>query len=205
MLHGCAVHSQLVTERRRKTMDQKEIVNFNTLYSTYYKKSFLFTKSYIHDDLAAEDIASEALIKLWRMMKEKEVPHPLPLLLAMLKNKSLDYLKHERTKREVIETLADYYQQDLNIRISTLQACNPDEIFSEEVQRIIHTSLNSLPEQTRKVFEMSRFENLTVKEIANKLNLTAKGVEYHITKSLKVLRVSLKDYLPLFYFFFYFQ
>lgn len=186
-------------------MDQKEILNFNNLYSKYYKKSFLFTKSYIHDDLAAEDIASEALIKLWEIMKAGEAALPLPLLLTMLKNKSLDYLKHEQAKRKVIESLADYYQQDLSIRISTLQACNPEELFSGEVQRIIRASLDSLPEQTRRVFEMSRFRDLTGNEIAKELGLTVKGVEYHITKALKVLRVSLKDYLPLFYFFFYFQ
>ena len=48
---------------------------------------------------------------------------------------------------------------------------------------------------------MSRFENKTVKEIADETNLTIKGVEYHITKALKALRINLKDYLPLFYFF----
>ena len=46
---------------------------------------------------------------------------------------------------------------------------------------------------------MSRFENKTVKEIAEETNITAKGVEYHITKAL---RINLKDYLPLFYFLF---
>ena len=77
-----------------------------------------------------------------------------------------------------------------------------EEIFSHEIQTIIHNTLQSLPEQTRRIFEMSRFENKTVKEIAEETNITAKGVEYHITKALKVLRIKLKDYLPLFYFLF---
>lgn len=50
---------------------------------------------------------------------------------------------------------------------------------------------------------MSRFENKTNKEIAEELQLTVKGVEYHITKALKPLRENLKDYLPLFYFYFF--
>lgn len=74
--------------------------------------------------------------------------------------------------------------------------------YSHEIQTIIHNTLQSLPEQTRRIFEMSRFENKTVKEIAEETNITAKGVEYHITKALKVLRINLKDYLPLFYFLF---
>lgn len=96
-------------------------------------------------------------------------------------------------------------QRELDIRISTLEACNPEDIFSTEVQQIITDTLALLPEQTRRVFEMSRFENKTNREIAEELQITVKGVEYHITKALKPLRVSLKDYLPLFYFFFFFQ
>lgn len=46
---------------------------------------------------------------------------------------------------------------------------------------------------------MSRYEQMPVKEIAARMNITPKSVEYHITKALKVLRIALKDYLPLFY------
>lgn len=182
-----------------------EIHNFNTLYSKFYRKSFLFTKSYVHDEDIAEDIVSEVLIKLWEILREKEIEHIEALLLTTLKNKSLDHLKHEAVKMEAIHTLADIRQRELDIRISTLEACNPEDIFSTEVQQIITTTLALLPEQTRRIFEMSRFENKTNKEIAEELQLTVKGVEYHITKALKPLRANLKDYLPIFYFFFFLQ
>ena len=55
----------------------------------------------------------------------------------------------------------------------------------------------------RHIFEMSRFENKSVKEIAEITQLSTKSIEYHITKSLKTLRTALKDYLPLFYFLFF--
>ena len=47
---------------------------------------------------------------------------------------------------------------------------------------------------------MSRYENKSIKEIADALNISVKGVDYHISKALKALRVSLKDYLYLFFF-----
>jgi RNA polymerase sigma-70 factor (ECF subfamily) len=90
----------------------------------------------------------------------------------------------------------------LDIRISTLEACNPDNIFSEEIRAILAKTLQELPPQTRKVFMMSRYEQMSGKEIAEALNITVKGVDYHIAKALKALRISLKDYLPLFYFLF---
>ena len=53
-----------------------------------------------------------------------------------------------------------------------------------------------MPEQTRRIFLMSRRENLSHREIAERLGITPKGVEFHITKANKHLRVLLKDYLP---------
>ncbi len=181
------------------------IVNsFNEIYTSYYKKSFFFAKSYVHDDLAAEDIASESLIKLWEKLKTEKIDYIEPLLLTILKNKALDYLKHEEVKRTAFESMVDWHQQELSIRISTLESCDPNEIFSDEVESIIRETLKLLPEQTRRIFLLSRFENKSNKEIAEQMGISIKGVEYHISKALKALRITLKDYLPLFYFFFYY-
>lgn len=177
--------------------------SFNDIYTSYYKRSFLFAKSYVHDDLVAEDIASESLIKLWEKLKIDDIDYVEPLLLTILKNKSLDHLKHEEVKRNALESMADWHQYELSIRISSLESCDPNEIFSKEVERIIHNTLKQLPEQTRQIFLLSRFNNKSNKEIAEQMGLSVKGVEYHMSKALKVLKVSLKDYLPLYCFFFY--
>lgn len=176
--------------------------DFNSIYEKNYRRSFLFTKSYVHNDMVAEDIVSESLVKYWKLLSAGETEPSDALLLTILKNKSLDYLRHETIHLTAIETLTDWSNRELDIRISTLEACDPDEIFSSEIQAIIDKTLQSLPEQTRRVFELSRFENKTIKEIAEETGLTPKGVEYHITKSLKALRITLKDYLPLFCFFY---
>ena len=185
-------------------MSNAIVSSFNEIYTSYYKKSFFFAKSYVHDDLAAEDIASESLIKLWEKLKTEKIDYIEPLLLTILKNKALDYLKHEEVKRTAFESMADWHQQELSIRISTLESCDPNEIFSDEVESIIRETLKLLPEQTRQIFLLSRFENKSNKEIAEQMGISIKGVEYHISKALKALRITLKDYLPLFYFFFYY-
>ncbi len=185
-------------------MSNAIVSSFNEIYTSYYKKSFFFAKSYVHDDLAAEDIASDSLIKLWEKLKTEKIDYIEPLLLTILKNKALDYLKHEEVKRTAFESMADWHQQELSIRISTLESCDPNEIFSDEVESIIRETLKLLPEQTRQIFLLSRFENKSNKEIAEQMGISIKGVEYHISKALKALRITLKDYLPLFYFFFYY-
>lgn len=172
-------------------------LDFKELYNVWYRRSFTFAKAYVQDEMVAEDLVSESLVKLWKMMQEKEIEYPQALLLTLLRNKALDYLRRDAMRQAIKEELADAYQRELSIRISTLEACNPEDIFSKEVKEIIRCTLDSLPEQTRRIFEMSRFDGLAVKEIALELGITPKAVEYHISRSLKALRVNLKDYLPL--------
>ena len=52
--------------------------NFSFIYTSYYRKSFLFAKSYVHDDMAAEEIASESLIKLWERVKSEKIDYTIP-------------------------------------------------------------------------------------------------------------------------------
>jgi RNA polymerase sigma-70 factor (ECF subfamily) len=178
-------------------------IDFQELYDKWYLKSFMFAKAYVQDHMIAEDLVSESIVKLWNIMKEKDIERPQALLLTLLKNKALDYLRRENMRQKIEEELADTYQQELAMRISTLDACNPETMFSRDIEEIIEQTLLSLPEQTRIIFEMSRYDGLSVKEIASKLNITPKAVEYHITRSLKALRVNLKDYLPFVFFFFF--
>lgn len=174
--------------------------SFSEIYNQYNKSSFLFVKSYVRDDMAAEDIVSEALITLWQTMKKEVVEYPYALLVTILRNGALNYLKHEDITQNTKDILSAKMARDLHYRISTLEACDPEEIFSSEITEIVEKTLQSLPEQTRKVFEMSRYDHKSVKEIAEELSISPKAVEYHITKSLKQLRIALKEYLPFFYF-----
>lgn len=188
-------------------LQDKEITtsNFNDFYKKYYRRTFLFAKSYVHNKWASEDIASEALIAFWENIKKQEIHHPLTFLFSIVKNKSIDYLRHELTHQEALAQMSEVGLRELNTRITSLEACEPEKIYSEEVKAIVESTLSSLPERTREIFLMSRSQNLTKEEIATALGITTKGVEYHISKALKSLRVTLKDYLPIFYFIYLFQ
>ena len=75
---------------------------------------------------------------------------------------------------------------------------NEDEA-EETVQQVFfkfRDALNELPEQCRTVFQLSRFEDMKYKEIADKLDISVKTVENHMGKALKLLRIKLVDYLP---------
>jgi len=170
--------------------------SFNEIYTAFYRKSFLYVKSYVHDDMAAEDIVSDALIKLWERMKREVVVPVRPFLFSILKNSTLDYLKHQTIKRDVHGKIEKALTRELEIRKTSLEASDPSDIFSTEIQQIIQRTLQSLPERTREIFVLSRFENKPHKEIAELFGISQKGVEYHISQSVRELRLALKDYLP---------
>ncbi|MGQ8336840.1 RNA polymerase sigma-70 factor [Sunxiuqinia sp. A32] len=169
---------------------------FIEVYNTYYKKSFLFVKSYVHDDFIAEDIVSESLIKLWKRLRKDDLERIEPFLFTILRNSSLDHLKHEAVKMVAHNSIKEQLVRELDTRISMLESFDSEAIFSSEITTIIRETLSEMSEKTRRVFEMSRFEYMSNKEIAKELGISVKGVDYHIAQSMKQLRVSLKEYLP---------
>jgi RNA polymerase sigma-70 factor (ECF subfamily) len=107
-------------------------------------------------------------------------------------------MKREQLHQGATDKMQELADWELNTRISTLQACNPEELFSVEIQQIVDETLNMLPERTRIIFTMSRYQNKSHKEIAQEFVITTKGVEFNIDKALKTLRISLKDYFSVF-------
>jgi RNA polymerase sigma-70 factor, ECF subfamily len=170
--------------------------SFNEVYTKFYRKSYLYVKSYVHDGMAAEDIVSESLIRLWERMKKETIDPVSPYLFSILKNRSLDYLRHQVIRQDVHEHIAEALNRELELRTTSLEASDPTYIFSVEIRQIVENTLNLLPERTREIFLMSRFGNKPHKEIAELFNISVKGVDYHIMQSVKQLRTALKDYLP---------
>jgi RNA polymerase sigma-70 factor (ECF subfamily) len=145
--------------------------------------------------MAAEDIVSESMLKLWNMLKKETVTNPQALLLSILRNEALNYLKRQAIEQEVMENIAEWTVSDLRHRMNTLEACDPQETYAIEITQIVEKTLSSLSPQTRRIFEMRRYDTMPVKKIAEALSLTPKAIEYHFTKALKALRIALRDYI----------
>ena len=173
-----------------------EIQEFTDLFTNYKGRFIHFAFTYVGDQMIAEDIAFESLMNYWEN-RQRLVPgsNIKAYILTIIKNKCLNHLYRQQRRVE-----AEQYLQlwELNLHITTLEAINPEKIFSNEIQEIVDKTLTTLPEQTRLIFVKSRYENMSHKEIAEQLGISTKSVEFHITKALKVLRITLKDYFPVF-------
>ena len=85
----------------------------------------------------------------------------------------------------------------MHYQYESLSRLGDDYLEFDELKDKIDLAIRNLPEHCRVVFEMSRIEDLKNREIAEKLGVTQKTVEAHLTKALKILRNELKDYLPI--------
>jgi RNA polymerase sigma-70 factor (ECF subfamily) len=182
-----------------------DIQNFNALFNEYYRRFIHFAVGYLKDEQVAEDFVSEAFTVYWEN-KDDLLPgtNPPAYILTIIKNKCLNHIKHLQVQQRVTDELRDHSEWVLQTKISTLEACDPDFIFSKELQEIIDNTLEKLPKRTQQIFSLSRDKGLTYKDIAYKTNLSQKAVEFHISKALHHLRVSLKDFIALSAFIFLF-
>ena len=80
-----------------------------------------------------------------------------------------------------------------------------DDLWTKnELNELIEHAIEDLPPRCHEIFWMSRYENLKVAEIADKLSISKRTVETQISKALKILRVKLADYITIFIFIFFF-
>ncbi len=170
------------------------MIDYRAFYTRYYLRAYLFVKSYVHDPAVAEDIVSEAMIMIWRDLDPERESRAPQFLFTILRNKCLNYLEREKKRRA--ETSSDSWQEgELDLRISALNRSTEESVFSHEIRTIIRSTLKRMPERTRDIFLLSRNEGKSYAEIAARYDISEKGVEYHITKALGMLRIALRDYL----------
>ena len=170
---------------------------FTRLFHTYYKDLVLFGGTYIPEKSTCEDIVQNIFLKLWNDRKSLEIENSLKsYLLKAVRNYCLDELRHRR----IIDEHVAYELKSGSIDIDTTE----NYILYSDLCRQLKNALEQLPPQEREVFEMSRLENIKYQEIANRLNISVRTVEVRISKALKQLRILLKDfYLLLFFFLFH--
>lgn len=146
--------------------ENNDIRAFNLLFETYRDRFIYFAKTYVDDTMIAEDIVVESLMYYWENRKKLESHSNIPAyLLTVVKHKCLDYLRQRQVREDFVEYMQNYEARKLSLRIATLKACNPEKIFSKELQELVDKALKSLPSQTREIFIRSRYKNQSYKKL----------------------------------------
>ena len=162
---------------------------FNAVFEHYYPRVYEFIRRIVKSDTLSEDIAQDIFVKIWerREMFGVEVQSFGKYIYVMSRNAAINAIR--RTGR--LTTLAD----DVANRAENFSI--EDDYYAREKELIIRLTVCQMPEQRRRIFEMSRYMGMDNQTIATTLNLSKKTVENHLTLALKTLRSVLACWIAL--------
>ena len=171
---------------------------FEEVFVNYYPFLQKFAEGYVSNKDEASDIVQSVFLSFWER-KEKliEDTNLNNYLITLTKNQCLNYIKHLKAKQTYLQNQS-YNVNELLLNYYALEKLNENKLILNELSAMIESAINSLPEQCKEIFRMSRFENMKYHEIAEKLSISVKTVEKKMSISLAILRTVLKDYLFLF-------
>jgi RNA polymerase sigma-70 factor (ECF subfamily) len=161
---------------------------FENVFKTHFKSLHAYALAILKDDATAEEIVQNVFYKLWEKKDKITIESSLTAYLyKAVYYESLNYLKHVKVK-EI---------HHAHVTRHNVGGDTTDSLALKELQQKIDLAITQLPEQCRTIFQLSRYEGLKYRMIADKMGISVKTVESQMGKALKTLRIKLIEYLPL--------
>ena len=160
---------------------------YGMLFDRHWDNAFYMIYARTGDKVAAEEMAQDIFLKLWDRRATLSVNNFSAYLYTAVKNKCLNFIEARITNQKFREYYERFLPRDEDV--------TDHAVALHDLQQALDKGLDSIPEKSKMVFTMSRLEGYSVKEISRKLNLSEKAIEYHLTRSVKELRVRLKEFM----------
>jgi len=171
-------------------LSKRDEAAFEQVFKTHYKNLHAYAFTILKDEDEAEEMVQQVFFKLWERSEHLSFSGPIAAYLyRAVHNESLNFIKHQKVKAG--------HQLHVAYSMKNKSEQASPKMIRKELENKFREALNELPEQCRTVFQLSRFEDMKYKEIADKLDISVKTVENHMGKALKLLRTKLVDFLPL--------
>ncbi|WP_372949485.1 RNA polymerase sigma-70 factor [Mariniphaga sp.] len=167
---------------------------FRRLFYYYYQRLFLFACKFVEEDIA-KDLVQDCFLELWMNRNRTEINSSFSSwFFTVVKNRCYKYLKEESKKSDNQNT----FKQKLKEEELSFFIHSEKSILEFEVKDRIKNVLEQLPPKCSQVFNESRFNGLSNKDIADKYDISLKAVEKHISKALKLFREEFQDLITVF-------
>lgn len=162
---------------------------FEEIYKRYCYRLFTVAYRKLKSREAAEKLVQDLFAGLWSKRASSQIQQLDHYLFAAIRYRIINYIKSTEVRAG--------YEFYCRVCLPASTTNTEDAVALKALTTALTAGLSRLPEKSREVFRLSRLEHCTVPEISLRLNLSEKAVEYHLTKSLKLLRAGLQDFLPL--------
>ncbi len=185
-----AVRMELNEERIVALLAKRDEKIFEQVFKTHFKSLHAYAFTILKDEMAAEELVQNIFFKIWERPEKLSITGSIAAYLyRAVHNESLNHLKHLKVRSK--------YQLHAVHQMKNETDNASKKILLKELETKLHRALQELPEQCRTIFQLSRFEELKYREIADRLEISPKTVENQMGKALKLLRMKLVDFLPL--------
>jgi RNA polymerase sigma-70 factor (ECF subfamily) len=171
-----------------------EIRDIEQLFKLHYTSMCNTVYRMVKDEAIAEDIVQDVFFNFWKKREQLNITTSLAAYLKRsATNAGIDYLRKKRSTSDKAFDIDEPIYQHLAVDSNQTD----DSIRTEELSNHIEKALELLPPRCKEVFILNRFEEMSYKEVADTLGISIKTVENQIGKALKIMRIALKEYLPL--------
>jgi len=163
---------------------------FARLYDMYAEKLYYFAIRFLLSKEDAENLTQEVFVKIWETRDRLDTNYSFNAYLFTIAKNTIFNIH-----RKKLNELA--YRDYLGNHVDFHHYKTENDVHLKDLQNQIDKCIEVLPAQRKKVFELSRRDGLSHKEIAEQLNISEKTIETHIRLALKSLRLVLNDDKPL--------
>ena len=168
-----------------RLLQQNDSTAFQELYNRYWSKLYFLAHKRLKSAVAAEEIVQNVFLTLWRKRKTLKINDLSPYLAAVTRYAVYHYLAAEKRRAQKEEAAGNR---------GTKVVAGELLIDDKQLLEIVKHEVNELPAKCRLVFIYNKLEDQTLPEVAERLNISVKTAEAHLTKALRLIRKKLKDH-----------
>ncbi|MDC7141164.1 RNA polymerase sigma factor [Bacteroides finegoldii] len=154
---------------------------FSVLYEKYWRKVYSFSKLYLKNEFLLDDIVQEVFLKLWESKEFIGDNNTIEGLLFII-TRNMIFNQYRRKINE------DFYKTTVLYAFEHESYSVEDEVTAYDLKEYIDSFIEKMPPRRKVIFNMSRKDNLTYKQIAEQLNISEKTVENQIHKAIYFLK-----------------
>lgn len=181
-------YSNFSDEQLFNLIENGDKIAFTEAYNKYHRLLYSVSYRYLMDREKAEEAVQYVFVRLWEYRSDLNIGISLKnYLFTMTKNYVLNVIRNENSAIEK--------QYELAQRTSEYEDDFVEKFENRERMDIFYKALDKLPEQKREICLLKVREELSNKEIAERMNLSVNTIKTHYSEALKLLRIHLKKML----------
>lgn len=163
---------------------------FELLFRKYYSRLCGFANKFINNRQESEGIVQEVFLNIWKKRDQLKLNDEIrPYLFKSVQNLCYNFIEHQKVIDSYYSVIEVVYKNQVD------DYDTYESVLYTEFQNKVDVAVKSLPEQCRRIFQLSREEGLKYTEIAEQLGISVKTVETQMNRALSKLKAELKDYL----------